>query len=95
MALSSTSTVADALAQYNDNLDWQDSQDKAKLALAAVRFLLVNRPGSMSVAGRSLTLETLKEEKKNLEQFLGATQTRSNGRSRVNRADCLEPQGID
>jgi len=48
MALTSTSTVADALAQYNNNLNWEADATTAQNALEAVRFLLANRPAALA-----------------------------------------------
>lgn len=44
MSLSSSSTIHDAIDQFNDNLSWEGSPTKAKLALEAVRWILMNRP---------------------------------------------------
>ncbi len=62
MSLTSSSTRADAIAQYNDNLNWEGSAAKAVLALEAVRFLLINRPQSLSESNRSLSYEIQDDE---------------------------------
>ena len=80
MSLSSASTRAEALAQYNDNLDWQGSGTKARLALEAVRWLLINRPQNISENSRSLSYESLLDEKRRLEEFVALNS------SAVNRA---------
>ena len=72
MALSSSSTLTDALAQYNDNLAWEGDITKAQNALEAVRWLLVNRANASTVAGRQISFTDLAEEKRRLEQFVMA-----------------------
>ena len=76
MALTSTSTLSDALAQYNNNLNWQGDATRAADALAAVRWLLVNRPTANSMRNRSINYESLYTEKAKLEEYVekfGAT----------------------
>jgi len=75
MALTSASTQAEALAQYNDNLAWDGNTTKAQNALEAVRWLLVNRAASQSIAGINLNYSDLQNEKKRLEDFVIATKT--------------------
>ena len=70
MSLTSTSTRTEALAQYNDNLSWEGNSTKAALALEAVRWLLINRPQNISESNRSLSYESLLDEKKKLEDFI-------------------------
>jgi len=70
MPLTSASTRADAIAQYNDNLDWEGSAAKAGLALEAVRWLLVNRPQSLSRNDRTSNYESLIDEKRRLEEYV-------------------------
>jgi hypothetical protein len=70
MALTSTSTRANALAQYNDNLTWEGNAAKAALALEAIRWLLVNRPLRIAEGSRSLDYESLLAEKEKLESFV-------------------------
>jgi len=48
MALTHTSTIADAEAQLLDNLSWEGSAAKAAAALEAVRYLLAKRAVSRS-----------------------------------------------
>ena len=74
MALTSSSTMADALAQYNDNLSWDGNTATAQAALEAVRWLLVNRANS-SISGITLNYSDLKDEKKRLEDFVSSTKT--------------------
>jgi len=70
MSLTSSSTRANALAQYNDNLTWEGNATKAALALEAIRWLLVNRPSRIAESSRSLDYESLIDEKKRLEEFV-------------------------
>lgn len=77
MPLSSSSTVADALNQYNDNLDWDGDAAKAKLALAAIRFLQANRPDDNIVAGRTFNFGALDLEKAKILQEIRISDTTS------------------
>jgi len=70
MALTSSSTLSDALAQYSDNLNWQGDATKAAAALESVRWLLVNRPSANSMRGRSINYESLYQEKTKLEEYI-------------------------
>ena len=87
---------AGALLQYNQNSNWQDSLDSARLALEAVRWLLVNQDASLSTGGKSITtnIGMLTQEKANLEKFLGATQPRAFGRTRFVRIGRAQPEGV-
>lgn len=71
MALDSTSTLVDALAQYNDNLDWDGDATKAGNALGAIRWILVNRPKIIASNDRTVNFELLADEKRQLETFIG------------------------
>jgi len=75
MALTSASTVATALAQYNDNLAYDGNLTKALAALEAVRFLLMNRAKIMSEGAANLHFEELAEERKRLVAFVNAAST--------------------
>jgi len=78
MALDSTSTLDDALAQYNDNLDWDGNSTKAALALAAVRWLFVNRARIITTNDRTINFEALADEKKRLEAYIDRAGTSAN-----------------
>ena len=78
MALSSSSTLADALAQYNDNLSWEGDTTKALNCLAAVRWLLVNRPARIGDEVKHLNFESLENEKRQLESYLAIHNTSIN-----------------
>jgi len=86
MALTSASTISDAIDQYSDNLSWEGSPTKAVLALEAVRFLLVRRSQSGGISARNWTFESLAAEKEKLERYVSATGTTSNAaRSRFTK----------
>ena len=75
MALDSTSTLDNALAQYNDNLSWEGNATKAVAALEAVRWLLVNRPQSGAGGDKRMDFASLEKEKARLEAFVSAAGT--------------------
>ena len=75
MALTSSSTLTDALAQYNDNLSWDGDRTKAQNALEAVRWLLANRAQSQSIAGLNINYADLRDEKRKLEMFVSAAKS--------------------
>lgn len=70
MALDSTSTLDDALGQYNNNLDWDGDATKAANALAAVRWIIANRPRIIATNNRTINFDALADEKKRLEEFV-------------------------
>lgn len=70
-------TVSEALAAYNANLDWDNDPAKAAICLQAVRFLLMNRAMMQSVAGASLSFADLAHERDRLEEFVQITSTTS------------------
>ena len=81
MALTSTSTVADALAQYNNNLNWEADATTAQNALEAVRFLLANRPAALaSGLGQSINYAALEKTHEQLQARV-AGMSRTNQRS--------------
>ena len=73
MALTSASTLTNALAQYNDNLLWDGDVTKARLALEAIRWLLANRPAQTTREGVGINYADLAEEKKKLQQIVDGT----------------------
>jgi hypothetical protein len=82
MTITSTSTQAQVLAQYADNIDWDGDLTKAKNCLAAVRWLRVNRPTGLRHGERQLNYDALAEEQKALEAFIrSADSTRSVART--------------
>ena len=73
MALDSTSTLEDALADYNDNLSWEGDITKATAALAAIRWIFLNRPQIIATNNRSINFESLGAEKRRLEDFVAVS----------------------
>ena len=71
MSLTSSSTLTDALAQYNDNLLWEGDITKAQNALEAVRFILATRPQQIASGQKTINFESLKNEKARLEAYVG------------------------
>ena len=86
MALTSASTLTNALAQYNDNLLWDGDITKARLALEAIRFLLINRPQRTGRESVAIDYADLAEEKKKLQQIVDGT-ILSEGSGRRNLAE--------
>lgn len=78
MALDSTSTLTDAMAQYNDNLSWDGDITMATAALAAIRWLLINRPKIIETNDRTINFELLMTEQAKLEKFVGNFSTSVN-----------------
>lgn len=70
MALDSSSTLQDALDQRNDNLLWEGSPSKARLALEAIRWLLTNRALISANDGVSLSFAEMSKEKQKLENYV-------------------------
>lgn len=75
MALTSLSTLDDALGQYNDNLAWDGNITKAQNALEAVRWILANRPRIIATNNRTVNFDSFSDEKKLLEAFINSTST--------------------
>lgn len=88
MALTSSSTLADALADYDDNMSWEGDAVKAVLFLAALRWLLVHRPMSTSIQGRSLNYNALETQKAEVAAYV-ATHGASVNRSSFVRGKAL------
>lgn len=72
MALSSSSTVSDALDQMADNLRWRGDSSKCVLFLEAIEFLIIKQPASMAFANRSLTQRDLKDMREEVSTHLDA-----------------------
>ena len=70
MALTSVSTLADALAQLNNNLVWEGDSTKAQDFVEAARWLIFNRPRVSANAGTSINYETLQDELEKAEKYL-------------------------
>jgi hypothetical protein len=70
VALTSSSTLDDALAQYNNNLSWDGDITKANAALEAIRWILANRPKMIATNSRTINFESLYSERDRLEAFV-------------------------
>ena len=83
MALTSSSTYADAVAQYNDNLLWDGDVTKAKAALESVRWIIINRHKITKTDHREVEFEinAMMDEKKRIETYLDGADTTSRPRS--------------
>ncbi len=91
MSLSSTSTLADALNQYEDNLSWEGSPEKAVLALEAIRFILLHRASQIQHHdGRRISYESLLDEKRRLEAYVERAGTAATS----GRASFVRARGI-
>ncbi len=62
--------MANALAQYNDNLSWEGDSTKASAFLEAIRWLLVNRPQSSSIQGRSVNYTVLEAQQVRVQAYV-------------------------
>jgi len=72
MSLSKSSTLADALGQYNDNLSWEGDSAKALLFVQACRFLRMNRPQSRRDSLAGLDYESILKDQEKAEAYLQA-----------------------
>jgi len=89
MAITSSSTRAEVLAQYNNNLAWDGNPAKAALALEAIRWLLVNRPQSISMGDKGqIDYESLDKQANELKKFIN-----TNG-SAVNRVSFVKGRAL-
>lgn len=70
MALTSSSTLSDALDQYKDNLRYWQSADTAANLLEAVMYLLACRPETLAAAEQSVTHSKLDELRTRLEPMV-------------------------
>ena len=78
MSLSSSSTMQDAKDQYNDNLLWEGDTTKASNCLEAIRYILANRPIRVASDTESMDYESLKDQAKNIKDYLGSATTTIN-----------------
>lgn len=82
-SLSSSSTYADAIGQYNDNLLWDGDVTKAKAALEAIRWIIANRHKITKTDHREVEFEinSLMDEKKRIEAYLEVADTSNRHRT--------------
>ena len=88
MSLTSASTIADALGQYNNNLSWEGDITRATNALEAVRYILANRPKMIASGESNVNYDSLVSEKEKLEAFVSRFGSSVN-RSRFTRGRML------
>jgi hypothetical protein len=82
MALTRSSTYANALNQYKDNLSWEGDITKAQSFREAIRFLLLMRPTRDSASdGRSVDRESLKSELDAVNDYLAILDTTNRPRA--------------
>jgi len=72
LALTSSSTLSDAINQYKDNLAYWESTTKAKNLYEAILFLLHDEAQSYTIAGRSLSRQNLMDLKDELTPIIKA-----------------------
>lgn len=91
MALTSSSTYAEAVAQHADNLAYWESDAKAKLLLEAVLWLEGNRPTTSADSGTTVTFSaaTLASLRQQLTKHLGLDGDGSEDRTRFVRGRCV------
>jgi len=70
MALTSTSTLADALAQYKASLRWWTSTELAADLYEAVLYLLACKPETIAVADQSVNFASLEPLRAKLESVV-------------------------
>ena len=70
MSLSSSSTVADALAQYNNNLRWHGSVTVATNLLEAIDWIIGNRGQVIAANDRTINFESLQNKSTEISTFL-------------------------
>jgi len=75
MSLTSLSSLSDAIGQLNNNLLWEGDSTKAQNALEAIRFILANRPLRIAEESQSMDYESLKDQAKKIEDYLGSSTT--------------------
>lgn len=77
MSLTSASTINDALDQYNNNLNWEDTA-QAQNALQAVRYILANRPERIASGERSINYPMMEKARQELTEILQSSGTTIN-----------------
>lgn len=70
MALDSNSTLADAYAQFNDNLSWEGDIARARNCLAAVRWIIGNRPIFVADDVKRINFDSMERMQERLESYL-------------------------
>ena len=70
MSLTSSSTLAQAVDQYKDNLSWEGNLTKAQAALEALRFIRLERPAAMGQFEMNIRHEEIAGEIERLQAFV-------------------------
>jgi len=79
MALTSASTLQNAIDQLMDNLAWEGNITKATDALEAVRAILLLRPNTIGQDGKgTLSRESLLGMEERLQKYVAANNTTAN-----------------
>ena len=73
MALTSSSSLEDALDQYKDNLAYWETADKASALLEAIMYLLACKPELIAAADQSVRFASLEQLRATLEPIVSAT----------------------
>ena len=73
MALTSSSTLADALNQYKNNLRYWESAATASNLLEAIMYLLACKPEVISAADQSVSFPKLEQLREELKPIVSAT----------------------
>lgn len=73
MALTSASTLEEALNQYKNNLRWWESAATAANCLEAVMYLLACKPETIAAADQSVSFASLESLRGTLEPIVAAT----------------------
>jgi hypothetical protein len=83
MALTGSSTLSDALAQYKSNLCWWETPAKAANLLEAVLYLLACKPQMLAAADQSVSFASLQALQAKLEPIVAGTAATRNRASFV------------
>lgn len=83
MALTSSSTLSDALNQYKNNLRYWESASTASNLLEAVMYLLACKPETIAAADQSVSFTSLETLRSKLEPLVSATAATRNRTSFV------------
>ncbi len=70
-------TVVEAQAQYAENVPYEGSPKRMRLALAALMILRINRPTHASTGGAALAYGQIDEEIKTLRRMLAVATKKS------------------
>lgn len=89
MALSSTSSLQNAVDQYLDNLSWDGDVTKARAALEAIRYIEACRPRVLTTGTGEVNYEGMMQQRRALEEFLGRADTANQPRASFVRGRAL------